>query len=199
MLTPVHALSGRDQAALRRAIQQFKFEQMDDGGILMPKLGLQVGGYFRAWTDADPADVIVAKNRIVNEALDLTLDLLLGNGTVISTLYVALFSGNVTPAATWTGATWPALATEFTNYTEATRVEYEPAGASSQSIDNTATPAQFTADTGGGTVYGAALTEASAKGATTGKLIAAARFPSNKVLDTAELLNVTYGAAASSS
>lgn len=196
MLQPINQLSGRDQAALRSAIRAFKYERSDDG-ILVPSLGLRIGGYFTVNLNGGPDEP--DKNRVVNQGLNDLLDVYLRNQSQTAAWYVALFSGNVTPQATWTAANFASNATEFTNYTESTRVAYTPAAAASQSIDNTANRAVFTADTGGGTVYGAALLSASGKSATTGKLFSSARFATPKVLDEADVLNVAYTVGAGSS
>lgn len=195
-MTPLSNLSGRDQAALRRAVRGLKYE-VTETGIVVPEMGLSVGGYFEIQVNDGPVEVV--PNRVVNEGLTHMLDVELGNAAQTAAWYVALFSGNVTPAATWTAANWVAQGTEFINYTQATRVAYTPAGASVQAITNSASRAQFTADTGGGTVYGAALVSASAKSATTGILFSAARFSSQKILDAADDLNVAYSVQASSS
>lgn len=134
----------------------------------------------------------VSPNLIVTEGLNYILASALGAVAQKTTFYVALFGGNVTPVAGWTGANFTANATEFTNYDEATRVLWADDAVAAGVIGNNATPAEFTISTGGGTVRGAALIEASAKSSTSGILVAAARFASDKVMAATEELRVKY-------
>jgi hypothetical protein len=183
--------------ALRRAVRNFKYE-MTEGGILVGGAsGLLIGGRFGVSVNDGPMEW--DKNLIVNEGLNHILDVILHNQAQIATWYVALFGGNVTPAATWTAANFDSLATEFTNYDEATRVEYNEAAAAAQSITNSANKAAFTIGVGGGTVYGAALISSNVKEGTSGKLFAATRFATQRVLDATDILNVAYTVNAASS
>jgi hypothetical protein len=127
--------------------------------------------------------------------LDVTLD----QGSANAAFYIAPFGGNVTVAATWTAANFTANSTEFTNYDEATRVLWANDAAASNAIGNVTTAALFTIATGGGTIRGAGLISASAKSATTGKLIAAARFGTDKVMAAAEELRIKYTITGTSS
>ena len=97
---------------------------------------------------------------------------------------MALFEGNVTPGASLTAATFTATTTECTAYDEAARVAFNEGAAAAGVIDNAANRALFTMNATK-TVYGGALLSASAKSATTGTLLAAARFatPRNVVDD----------------
>jgi hypothetical protein len=134
----------------------------------------------------------VEPNIVVTEGLNYLLASALDGAAQKLTFYVALFGGNVTPQATWTGANWVANATEFTNYTESGRQLWQKGDVAAGALGNSATPAVFTVGTGGGVVRGAALVEAAAKSSTTGVLIAAARFASDKTLDETEELRVRY-------
>jgi hypothetical protein len=196
-MTPINKLTGRDQSALRRAVAAMKFERYEYG-LFVPDLGLQVGGFFSVSVNDGPDEI--APNRVVNEGLNHLLGVVLGGSAQIASWYVALFSGNVTPQATWTAANFVAQATEFVNYDEATRRNFTPAAPASQSISNTASKAVFTASAGGGAVYGAAIISAPGKSAVTGTLFSAARFTTTpKNLDAADVLNVAYTVGASSS
>lgn len=181
--------------AIQRELRAGRFVPSDEG-ILVPDLKLKVGGHFTINVNGGPDEI--SPNRVVNEGLDHLLDVTLRSATQITTWYVALFAGNVTPAATWTAANFTSLSTEFINYDESTRPEYVEAAVSSQSITNLASRAVFTISTGGGTVYGASIISASAKSATTGKLFSATRFASARTLDATDVLNVAYTISASS-
>lgn len=182
--------------SIRRAIRNFKYE-MTEGGILVGgQSGLLIGGRFGVSVNDGPMEW--DKNLIVNEGLNHILGVALNNQALIATWYVSLFAGNVTPAASWTAANYVANATEFTNYNEATRPEYVEAAPASQSVTNSASKAAFTIATGGGTVYGAALLSSNVKSGGSGKLFAATRFASQRVLDATDVLNVAYTVNASS-
>lgn len=184
-------------AEFRRALANFHYEVMDDGQILFTRQKLIVGGYMTH--DVNGRDVRVDPNLVVNEGLNDLLGVYLSDDTQTLTWYLAPFSGNVTPAASWTAANFTANSTEFTNYDEATRQAWVEGGQSGQSISNLASKAAFTTGVGGGTVYGAGLLSASAKSAVTGKLFAASRFSASRVLSEDDILNVGYTVNATSS
>lgn len=169
------------------------------GGILMPVQGILMGGRFQfellrggkivdAWED---------HNLVVNEGLNHILDVQFHAATQITTWYLGLFEANYTPVSTVTAASITADSTECTAYDETTRVAYNEAAASGQSITNSANKATFTFNATK-TIYGAFLASASAKSATSGVLFAAAKFGSSKAVVAADQLLVTYTFAASS-
>ncbi len=130
----------------------------------------------------------VTKNLICNEGLDHVLNVLLHGTTPVSPWYMGIFEGNYTPVATVTAAT-------VTD--ESTRVEYVEAAASSQSTTNSANKATFTISASK-TIYGAFLASASAKSATTGTLLAIARFATSRAVIDNDVLTVTYTITATS-
>ncbi len=156
-----------------------------------------VHGHFEVSINDGPWHI--EPNLVVTEGLNYLLSAALAGGAQKTTFYIALFGGNVTPAANWTGANYTANSTEFTNYNEATRVLWQKDAVSAGSIGNNTNPAVFTMAAGGGTVRGAALIEASAKSATSGILVAAARFAADKVLAVGEELRIRYIITASDS
>lgn len=169
------------------------------GGVLMPDTALQVGGIWHGQhvRNGEVIDEWETKNLVTNEGLNALLDIMFHGSTQITTWYVGVFEGNYTPVATVTAATITAASTECTAYDEATRVAYNEAAASSQSITNSANKATFTFNATK-TIYGAFLVSASAKSATTGTLFSAAAFSSSKsVVDDDQLL-LTYTFTASS-
>jgi hypothetical protein len=166
----------------RRALRNNRHELAEDGAIFIPGARAFIGGAF-AHAYAPPGEGFGPKtfekpNRVVNEGLNRLLNLLGGHASS-GPLYVAPFGGNATPAANWTGATWAGLATEFTAYAESTRLPWTTVASTAQQLTNAAAlaAATLTFNTGGPyTIRGAALVGASAKGATTDILVAAARF-----------------------
>lgn len=168
-------------------------------GIYIPKAKLNIAGAFThdvLHPDGSREGAITDPNLVVNEGLDAVLDIMFHNDTQISTWYVGIFEGNYTPVAGLTAASVTADSTEFTGYDEATRVEYEEAAASSQSITNSANTADFTINSGA-TIYGAFLVSASAKSATTGTLFSASRFSASRVVASSDSLQITYTISAS--
>lgn len=131
------------------------------------------------------------ENIVVNEGLDHILNTVLHNGTQVSTWYVGLFKGNYTPLATDTAANITSNATEATEYDETTRVEYNEAASSSQSVTNSANKATFTMNSSI-TVYGAFLVSTSTKSGTTGTLLAASRFTSARSVVATDQILLTY-------
>lgn len=167
--------------------------------------GFKIGGVFTVehLRDGKLIDTWEAKNMVVNEGLNHILNVVLHGTTAITTWYVGVFSGNYVPLATVTAATITAASTEFTSYSQATRVEWDEAdaGSTAQSITNGtgagANKATFSI-TGSGTLYGMFLASASAKSATTGTLFSAARFSAAKVVENGDTLLVTYTVQAAS-
>lgn len=169
------------------------------GGVLLPVSELAVGGKFVIdhMRDGELIDREELSNLVVNEGLNHILDVVLHGASPVGTWYLGLFEANYTPVATVTAATIAAAATECTAYDESTRVAYDEAAPSGQSITNAASKATFTMNATK-TIYGAFLVSASAKSATTGVLLSAARFGSSKAVVDDDQLLLTYTFSASS-
>ena len=170
-------------------------------GLLVPEAaglirgaGRWSGKIIRAGEVIDEFDV---KNLVVNEGLNYILNAGLGNGTVITTWYVGLFSGNYTPLSTDTAATIASNATEVTAYSAGVRQTWTPVSASSQSITNSASQASFTFNNTV-TVYGAFLVSTSTISGTSGKLFSAAQFSASKSVVSSDQLLLTYTFTAAS-
>ena len=177
----------RHRGEILRALANHKYDITDTGGIL---LGAGINAIPMGVFDVDHrrgGDLIArvaGSNIIPTEGLNHILSAVVAGGSQVLTWYMALFEGNVTPGASLTAATFTATTTECTAYDEATRVAFQGGAAASGVIDNAANRALFTMNATK-TVYGGALLSASAKSATTGTLLAAARFatPRNVVDD----------------
>ena len=172
---------GRFAGEAARAIRSHAFERTEDGGIYFPKAKVAVGGVLRhVYTDRNGVeDVAVDPNLLVNEGLNYILNAALGGQSQVAAFYIAPFSGNVTPTAGWTGANFAASATEFTAYTNSTRLPWTTVPSTAKAIGNSAALAAATATFSAGgpyNLYGIGLTQASAKSANTGVLVAAVRF-----------------------
>jgi hypothetical protein len=136
-------------------------------------------------------------NLLPNEHLDHVLNVVYHGTTPVSPWYVGLFEGNYTPLATVTAASVTADSTECTAYDEATRVAYDEAAASSQSLTNSASKATFTINATK-TLYGAFMSSASAKSATTGTIGPVTRFSTSRAVIDNDVILVTYTITAAS-
>lgn len=133
----------------------------------------------------------VTKNLICNEGLNFALNVLVHGQTLVDPWYIGIFEGNYTPVATVTAATVAADSTESTAYNESVRQTFLESAAAAQSTSNAANRATFTINASK-TIYGGFLASASAKSATTGTLLAIARFATSRAVIAADLLLVTY-------
>lgn len=84
--------------------------------------------------------------------------------------------------------------TEFTTYSQSTRVAWGSGAASGQSVTN-ASPATFDI-TGSGTVHGVFITSVSTKSGTTGTLWATAAFGADVPVTNGDQLKITYTVSA---
>lgn len=169
------------------------------GGILVPDRSLVVGGRFSGQhvRGGEIIDEWEDDNLVVNQGLNALLNIMFNGATQIGTWYIGIFEGNYTPVATVTAATITADSTECTAYDEASRVEYVEATSTAQSTTNSANKATFTFNATK-TIFGAFLVSASAKSATSGTLVAAARFSTSKAVVDDDQLLLTYTIGASS-
>lgn len=167
-----------------------KFAEMEPGD---ERLG--VGGAFATWVNDDLSTLEITPNLVVDEGLDYILDTALSGGAAVATWYVSLFKNNRSPVAGDTAATFSGVgvANEITgsDVTEGARPTWVEAGVSSGSITNSASPAVFTS-AGALTAYGAFMQSTSVFGDTSGKLLAATRFTTARVLAATDILNITY-------
>lgn len=131
-------------------------------------------------------------NIFTTEGMNYMLDVALGTRAKITTFYLGLFEANYTPLTTDTAAAFPAAATETTAYSQGTRVAFTPNAVSNATITNIGFEAQFTF-TADKTVYGAFTASSTAKGATTGVLLSAAKFASPQVAKNGNVLYLQAG------
>lgn len=131
------------------------------------------------------------KNLVTNAGLNHLLDVALSGGTQDTSWFVGLTDGTPTAAAGDTLASHAGW-TEVTAYDEATREAYVDGGVSGQSVDNSASPGQFTISADTTAVGGAFLASDGTKGGTTGILYAVGAFTAgDKSLDDNDTVDVT--------
>jgi len=183
--------------SLLKEIRGRKFEIAEDGKLFLPRAKIMLGGKFDVEhiRDGKLIGVDQCDNIVVNEGLNHVLSVIFNGGTQVNPWYVGLFEGNYTPVATDTAANITANSTECTAYNESTRQVYNESAPSGQSLSNSANKATFTMNATK-TVYGAFIASASAKSATTGTLMSAARFSAARSVVSSDQLLVTYTFAA---
>lgn len=184
----------RHAGEFRRYLRNHQYELVD-GGILFPKARAFAAGTYLH--DVNGEDERADPNLLTDQGLMYMLSVGLNNGSKIATWYIALYSGNYTPAAGLTAASFPATATEITSptegYTEETRQAWVAGSPSNNTIDNLANKAAFTIATASNLVVnGAALVSESAKGAITGTLISATKFSAARTLYNTDVFNIAY-------
>lgn len=132
------------------------------------------------------------ENIVVTEGLNKYINSTLKLGASSPSWYVALKgSGSVVLADTMSShGGW----SEITPYSNSTRPAWTPGTVSGGSVDNSGSKATFTIDTSA-TVYGACMTDSSAKGGVTGTLFGAGDFPVSKVVSGGDTLYVTVTCA----
>lgn len=122
----------------------------------------------------------------VNEGLDHVLDVVFSDGSQDSTHYIGLKGAGAVDATDTLGS--------YSNWSEVTdysgdRPAWTEGGVSSQSIDNSGSPASFSI-TGDVTVAGAFICNVAS--GDVGKLYCAVDFSSSRTLASGDTLNVTY-------
>jgi hypothetical protein len=179
----------RRHRALSAALETEDLERIAAVKRQIRSMGINLAKY-------DIVDAGFDANLIPNESLTSLLDVWLSGAAANTTHYVSLFQSNSTPLATWTGPTYRSLVTEFTEYDETARPQWQEAGASSMSISNAATPADFTCNnTSTVTIYGAALISASSKtgaGDGSAKLVAATRYATARAVEDTDVASIRY-------
>ena len=159
---------------------------------------LAAGRYhFRHLREGRLIDEWDADNLVVGQGLTALLNIMLAGGAQITTWYLGLFSGNYTPVATDTAASFTSNATETTGYTAGARQAFVPATTTNQSISNAASQASFTFNATQ-TIYGAFLTSSGVISGTTGTLFSAAQFATSKPVANLDQLLCTYTFTAAS-
>lgn len=172
------------------AISAGDYETTNEG-LYVPREKSLVQGIVSYSKRGEPGSVV--HNRIVSEGLNYLVAAAVGVIPPISGWYIALFTGDVVVQPTWTASNFATTASEWVDYDEPARPEWERGPVAAAATDSFASKASFTSSVDNAVVRGAALISSSGKGATGGTLMGAVRFPSSKGLDTGEILDVGYG------
>jgi hypothetical protein len=176
-------------------INRGDFERTEEG-LLIHSAILGSGRYVHSVNGGQ--DEREDHNLIPAEGIAYFLEVALGDSPKLANLYLAVFSGGVTPAANWTAANFPANATEITSTTEgysnATRPQWARNGTSSGGvIGNLSTRAVFNiVCTSTLNISGAALLSDNVRGGVAGKLISASRYGSVRVVNNGDAFELGY-------
>lgn len=193
----MHPILTKHLGEVARALRLGRFEKTESG-IYLNESRVFLGGALKVHDYRDNTDQFASinANTLLTEGLTHALNMVLpptgGYATPVSQWYIAPFSGDYTPDAGLTAATFPAVATEFTGYA-GTRLPLNIAAAattpSTGNIDNEA----LLVLTAPGSIYGATIVSASARGAITGKALAAVRMDNPKIdMQIGEKLGMEY-------
>lgn len=139
--------------------------------------------------DREVVGVYEFENLVVDSGLNYILRLVAKQPQ--SDLYVGLFSGNYTPVAGDTLDTFPASASEFTGYSEASRPLWSVAIPTGLTLTNTSAKAEFNV-TSSGDIYGAFISTSPSKNGTVGTLYAAKKMTAAKAVTAGDILLVQY-------
>lgn len=131
------------------------------------------------------------KNLIPTEGLLEFLKLINGQSSA-GNKYIGLGTATYTPVATETGATVSGNVAEWVGYTESTRPQWIIPSVTTNTIDNSASLAVFTSNSGA-TLKNVFLISDSTKGGTTGKLFSILSLPSARTLVSGDVIRIQFG------
>lgn len=139
-------------------------------------------------------------NLVMTSGLNKYLDATLKTGLASPAWYVGLVTGPGSGTTYAAGDTMASHAgwTESTAYSNATRPAFTPGTISGGSVDNSASKAVFTIN-GTATIAGAFMADNSTKGGTTGTLLGAGDFATDRAVESGDTLNVTVTATLTAS
>lgn len=163
---------------LARALSNFHVEPTEDGRLYFAKQKLYIGGVFAH--SVNGLDRRIDENLFVDEGLMDVLTTYFVAGTQATGFYIAPFINNVAPVNTLTAATFNTTMGEFTAYTNATRPQWTPGTPATNSVGNSASPANFVLNANGSMWGMAMFINANAKTSGTGKLAAATQFAAQR-------------------
>ena len=168
--------------------------EVTDGGILVHNSAMIRGVYYHSVNgDDEQADC----NLLPSEGILSILETYFSATAKQAAFYLSLYTGNATPASTWTAANYDSNATESTSqtegYTGTIRPTWTPGAAAANTIGNLASRASYTiAATTTVTFYGAGLHSTQTRGSTSGVLVSATRFTAARTLNDTDTFELGY-------
>ena len=142
--------------------------------------------------DGELLDSETQHNLLPEQGLNHWIGVLLNKSPQVPTWYIGLYSGNYTPVPGDTAATFPVDASEFTAYPGPTRPVFNPGHVVGGECNNYASPVEIVMSADA-TLYGGFLISSSGKGALSGTLLSAVKFPSPRIRETGETLRIKVG------
>lgn len=181
------------QKDIAQFVQNGDFELTPEG-LLIHRSILARGRYTHS---VNGKDVQIDHNLIPTEGIAYILGSALGATAKITTWYLAVFSGAVNPAASWTAANFAANASEITSTTEGysnvTRPTWTPGSVTAGVIGNLASKATFNiVCTTSVNISGAALLSSNTRGGTSGVLASASRFATVRQVYSGDAFELGY-------
>ncbi|HAR06003.1 MAG TPA: hypothetical protein DCR72_10590 [Pseudomonas sp.] len=187
-------LKHRNELARLMATGNYEFTE---GGILIRGADVLAKGEYFASVNGGPLEH-EGDNLLPDEGLLHMLNVVFGATAKVPAWYLALFSGQINPAANWSASNFAATANEIVSATEgysnATRPGFATAPAAANQITNLAAKATFNiVCTTTLSVEGAALLSNSGKGSTSGVLASASRYNQPRLLYNGDTYDLGYG------
>lgn len=181
------------QKEIAKFLENGDYEETE-AGLLIHRSILGRGRYTHS---INGEDIQVDPNLIPTEGIAYILGSALGATAKITTWFLAVFSGNVSAAASWTAANFAAQASEITSTTEgysnATRPAWTPGSVTAGVIGNLSSKAVFNiVCTTSVNIAGAALLSTNTRGGTTGILASASRFSTVRQVYTGDAFELGY-------
>lgn len=182
-----------------RALRTHNYDQVEDGGIYLPRSKVFLGGALRVHDYQQETVDSIKHNLLTKQLLIYNANRLLvpdnDAPTGVSSWYFAPFSGNYTPTDALTGANFASTATEFTKYTGSTRLKLVIENATTGLSHGTSTDSVMeVSEEGPFTIYGVGVLSHSGKSNNSSSSIcfSAVRLANSKVLDLGEKLGFDY-------
>lgn len=178
---------------LAKFVQSGDYEETPEG-LLIHRGILAKGRYTHS---VNGQDLRIDPNLIPAEGIAYILGAAVGATAKISAWYLAVFSGNVSPASNWTAANFATQASEITSTTEgysnATRPAWTAGSVTAGVIGNLASKAVFNiVCTTSVNISGAALLSSNVRGGTSGTLASASRFATVRQVYTGDAFELGY-------
>lgn len=179
-------------SGMKWSLRNHKYERTDTG-LYLPGHGVRIGGILGNMA-IRKGDILYDweydLNIVTDEGINHVLNVTMHDTAKTSTWYVAPHTAG-SPATGTTAATYHSTHTETTAYDESTRVEWNTAASTSESITNSANKATFTYNAGV-TVTGNGILSVSTKQSTSGVLLAVANYASGRALVDDDQQLITY-------
>jgi len=155
------------------------------------KLGVRQDYIVEHYRDGMLIDKIEGHNLVPNEGLIEFLKLINGQSTATSK-YIGLGTATYTPSSTETGSTVSTSVAEWVGYNESARPQWVIPSITTTTVDNSASLAVFTANTGATIKNVFAITD-STKGGTAGKCVSVLNLPSARTLIAGDVIKIQFG------